>query len=152
MKKILFAAALIFGLLTLPAFAALGKTITAFTDSAYAKELDLKLNLNKPDLTAYLGKGKELIIVKTRRDVVFYERLTWLNSAMPTDDAVRRQAYLQFLMQATEVVAGTPDYDQLLQNINGNVPEFSVKGYFNVRVKAEPTDQGIKHYVEVFAK
>ncbi|HOT01379.1 MAG TPA: hypothetical protein PLY66_10270 [Acidobacteriota bacterium] len=152
MKK-LTATVMIIGLiLSIAPLAAIGKTTVAFTESEYAKSLNLKLNLQKPDLNAYVGTGKEMIVIKTKKEIVYYERFTWLSSAMPTDESVRHAAYINFLSQAADIPSGTPEYDQLAATVKSNTAEFILRGLFQVRVRAENGDKGAKHFVEIYVK
>jgi hypothetical protein len=152
MKKALFITAIVLAALTLPALAVVGKTPVAFTDSEYAKAHDMKVNMQKQDLVAYVGAGKELVVLKTKKEVVWYERLTWLSKSMPQDPEVIRQAYIAFLAQAVEIPAGTPEYEQLSQSIQSADAEFMLKNRFVVRIKNENANGSTKHYIEVFEK
>lgn len=152
MKKALFITAIVLAALTLPALAVVGKTAMAFTDSEYAKALDLKVNMQKPDLVAYVGAGKELVVLKTKKEVVWYERLTWLSKSMPQDSEVIRKAYIAFVCQAVEIAAGTPEYDQLAQSLQTADAEFMLKNRYVVRIKNEDANGSTKHYIEVYEK
>jgi hypothetical protein len=152
MKKALFITAILLAALTVPAMAVVGKTPVAFTDSEYAKALDLKVNMQKPDLLAYVGSGKELVVLKTKKEVVWYERLTWLSKSMPQDPEVIRKAYIAFVSQAVEIAAGTPEYEQLSQTLQAADAEFMLKNRFVIRIKNEEANGATKHYIEVFEK
>ncbi len=152
MKKTLLIAAIVLAALTLPALAVVGKTAVAFTDSEYAKALDLKVNMSKPDLVAYVGSGKELVVLKTKKEVVWYERLTWLSKSMPQDPEVIKKAYLAFVCQAAEIAAGTPEYEQLSQTLQTADAEFMLKNRFVVRIKNEDANGSTKHFIEVYEK
>ncbi|GEM_PF-1147893 len=152
MKKLTATALMIVMVLSVAPLAALGKTTIAFTDSEYAKSLNLKLNLQKPDLNAYVGSGKEMIVIKTKKEIVYYERFTWLSSAMPTDEAVRHAAYINFLSQAADIPSGTPEYDEMVSVVKSNNPEFVLRNLFKVRVRAENGDKVAKHYIEIYVK
>jgi len=152
MKRIAVIAVILAVALSATAFAVVGKTPVAFTDSDYAKGLDLKVNMQKPDLLAYVGKGKELVILKTKKEVVWYERMTWLSKSMPSDPTVIQQAFVAFLSQAVEIPPGTPEYDQLSQVVTGNSGEFMLKTRFVVKITNEQGNGGVKHFIEVWEK
>lgn len=152
MKKALFITAILVAALTVSAMAVVGKTAVAFTDSEYAKALDLKVNMSKPDLMAYVGAGKELVVLKTKKEVVWYERLTWLSKSMPQDPEVIKKAYLAFVCQAVEIATGTPEYEQLAQTLSITDAEFMLKNRFVVRIKNEDANGSTKHYIEVYEK
>ncbi len=152
MKKLIATALMLVLALSIAPLAVIGKTTIAFTESEYDKSLNLKLNLQKPDLNAYVGTGKEMIVIKTKKEIVYYERFTWLSSAMPADEAIRHVAYLNFLSQAADIPSGTPEYDQLAAAVKSNTAEFILRGLFQVRVRAENGDKGAKHFVEIYVK
>ncbi len=129
MKKLIATALMLVLALSIAPLAVIGKTTIAFTESEYAKSLNLKLNLQKPDLNAYVGTGKEMIVIKTKKEIVYYERFTWLSSAMPADEAIRHVAYLNFLSQAADIPSGTPEYDQLAAAVKSNTAEFILRFY-----------------------
>jgi len=144
MRKAFIIPVLILALLTLPAFAVIGKTVQTFTDSDYAKSLELKVqNMQppNPDLTVYIGKGNQMIVLKSKKDAIFYERLTWISLTMPKDENIRQAEYIRFLMQAAEIKEGTPDYDLLVKSIQGKLTDFTLKSYF-VRLKNQPSPNG----------
>jgi hypothetical protein len=152
MKKAFIITTILAVALAVPALAVVGKTPRAFTDSNYAKALELKVNMQKPDLTAYVGKGKELVILKTKKDIVYYERMTWLSKSMPTDTAMIQKAYTDFLSQAVEIAPGTPEYEKLGQIVQQGSGEFTLKNRFLVRIKTEENNGATKHYIEVYEK
>jgi len=152
MKKLTATALMLALILSSAPLAAIGKTTIAFTESEYAKSRNLKMNLQKPDLNAYVGSSKEMIVIKTKKEIVYYERFTWLSSAMPTDEAIRHAAYIDFLAQAADLSSGTPEYDEMAALVKTNTADFILRGLFQVRVRAENGDKGKKHYVEIYIK
>lgn len=151
MRTRVFVTSLLMLALLLPVYAVIGKTPQAFTESGYAKALNVKPTLSKPDLTAYLGSGKELIILKTKREMVYFERLSWMSTAMPKEEAVRHEAYIKFLTQAAELAEGSAEYEQMVQSIRSNAAEFRIKSLV-VRQKVEKTERGDQYFVEIFSR
>lgn len=130
------------------AFAAIGKPVGDFTASGYAREHQLKISHQRGDLVAFVGANRELVLLKVRRDRVYYQRLTWIE-ANP-DPQARQDAYFDFVTEALELQPGSPEQERLRQFLKaGGATETTLKPGLTIRVHSGTDGAGDDPYIEV---
>jgi len=148
MKNLIVWGVIWFGLSIPGAFGAIGKTVADFTASGYAQAHKLRVSHQRGDLAAFVGANRELVLLKVRRDRIYYQRLTWIDSN--PDSQARRDAYFEFVVEALELPPGSPEQEQLRQFLRSGGPtETKLKGLYTVRIHAGATGSGEDHFIEI---
>lgn len=155
-KKTLFIAGLALAL-TLPGFASIGKTAQDFGQSSYATENKLTLDEKSTDaskgLFPFTGNGNKAVILKCRKDVVFYERLIWISPADKTDEQARLKAFASFLIQAINAAPGSTEEAIINQNVKDKISSFEVGKTIVVKLVSALPEKGKQRFtLEVYQK
>ncbi len=135
-------------------FASLGMTPQAFTESQFAQINHFRLDQNhsKTDLLVYVGTGNQAVFLRMKKNIVYFEKFIKLSPAKTDDNPALKTSCLNFILMATGIQEGTPEYTELLDNVQNNVSEFTLRNTFDVKIYSQKTNKGSKTNVEVYRK
>jgi len=153
MKKCIIIS-LLLAALAVATFAELSRTAPSFLASAFAQANKFSEHKqNKKNVHVYVSPEKELVILKTKGNHIYYEKFTWLTGGVPEDVTARDQIMAEFLLQSCSVPADHPDREALLQFILAAFQEKKAEfplGVFKVKNNLNGDLSKDKPFVEAF--